>query len=57
MLFPISNGIQPLILTSPKIRVAFKNLISFNFPNLKVFSLNDIPNDIEIEALGMVDNI
>lgn len=53
----VSNGIQPLILTSPKIRVAFKNLISFNFPNLKVLSLNDIPNDIEIEALGMVDNI
>lgn len=53
----VANGIQPLILTSPKIRVAFKNLISFNFPNLKVFSLNDIPNDIEIEALGMVDNI
>lgn len=53
----VANGIQPLILSSPKIRVAFKNLISFNFPNLKVLSLNDIPNDIEIEALGMVDKI
>ena len=50
-------GTQALILTSPKIRVPFKNLISFNFPNQKVLSLNDIPNDIEIEALGMVDNI
>lgn len=53
----IANGIEALILTSPKIRVPFKNLISFNFPNLKVLSLNDIPNDVEIEALGMVDNI
>ncbi|OLS03757.1 flagellar biosynthesis protein FlhA [Tissierella creatinophila] len=53
----ISNGIEALILTSPKIRVPFKNLISFNFPNLKVLSLNDVPNDIEIEALGMVDKI
>lgn len=53
----LSTGIQPLILTSPKIRVPLKNLISFNFPDLKVLSLNDIPNDIEIEALGMVDNI
>ncbi len=53
----LANGIQALVLASPNIRVAFKNLISFNFPNLKVLSLNDIPNDVEIEALGMVDNI
>lgn len=53
----IATGVQALILTSPKIRVAFRNLISFNFPNLKVLSLNDVPNDVEIEALGMVDNI
>ena len=53
----VAVGTQALILTSPKIRVPFKNLISFNFPNQKVLSLNDIPNDIEIEALGMVDNI
>lgn len=52
-----SAGIQAVILTSPNIRVAFKNLIAFNFPNLKVLSLNDVPNDVEIEALGMVDKI
>ncbi len=53
----LATGTQAVILTSPNIRVAFKNLISFNFPNLKVLSLNDVPNDVEIEALGMVDNI
>lgn len=53
----IATGVQPLILTSPNIRVAFKNLISFNFPNINVLSLNDVPNDVEIEALGMVENI
>ncbi len=51
------KGVQPVILVSPKIRAAFKNLISFNFPNLLVLSLNDVPHDIEIEAIGMVDKV
>lgn len=49
------KGIRPVILTSPKIRAAFRNLISYNFPNIPVLSLNEIPNDTEIEALGMVE--
>lgn len=51
------NGIEPVILASPKIRVAFRNLISFNFPNIPVLSLNEIPNDVEIQAVGLVDKI
>lgn len=53
----LRNGIEPVVLASPKIRVAFRNLIAFNFPNIPVLSLNEIPNDIEIEGVGMVDNI
>lgn len=53
----ISRGVQGVILASPKIRVALKNLISHNFPNLAVLSLNEIPNDVEIEAVGMVEGI
>lgn len=53
----LRNGVEPVILASPKIRVAFRNLIAFNFPNIPVLSLNEIPNDIEIEGVGMVDNI
>src|SRR5690606_36609338 len=53
----LSRGIQAVILASPKIRVALKNLISHNFPNLAVLSLNEIPNDIEIEAVGMVEGL
>lgn len=53
----IIKGIDPIILTSPRIRVALKNLISFNFPNIAVLSINEIPNDIEIEAVGLVENI
>lgn len=51
------KGIDPVILASPRIRVAFRNLISFNFPNMAVFSINEIPNDIEIEAVGLVNNV
>lgn len=51
------SGIEPVILSSPKIRVAFRNLISFNFPSIPVLSLNEIPNDIEIKAVGLVENI
>lgn len=50
----IIRGAEPIILASPKIRAAFKNLISFNFPNIAVLSINEIPNDIEIEAVGVV---
>lgn len=51
------NGIEPVILSSPKIRVAFRNLISFNFPGIPVLSINEIPNDIEITAIGLVEKI
>lgn len=50
-------GMETVILASPKIRVAFKNLISFTFPNLDVLSLNEVPNDVNIESLGMVESI
>lgn len=53
----LRNGIEPVILASPKVRLAFRNLIAFNFPNIPVLSLNEVPNDIEIEGVGMVDNI
>ncbi|MBC7087486.1 MAG: flagellar biosynthesis protein FlhA [Tissierellales bacterium] len=51
------RGIDPIILTSPKIRVAFRNLISYNFPNIPVISITEIPNEVEIEAVGMVEKI
>lgn len=53
----IIKGVEPIILSSPRIRIPLRNLISFNFPNIAVISINEIPNDIEIEAVGLVDNI
>ena len=51
----VSLGVPHVILTSPKIRPAMKNLISFNFPDIAVLSLNEIPNDIDIETGGMIE--
>lgn len=51
----VQQGIPHVILTSPKIRPAMKNLISFNFPDLAVLSLNEVPNDVDIETGGMIE--
>lgn len=50
----ISKGLNPVIIASPNVRVAFRNLTYHNFPDIGVLSLNEVPNDINIEAVGMV---
>jgi len=40
---------------SPKIRAPFRKLTEIVFPNLMVLSLNEIPNDIQIKAEGVVE--
>lgn len=48
------NNNIPVILVSPKIRPAFRKLIEMVFPQIVVLSLNEIPNDIDIKAEGVV---
>ncbi|MBN2259003.1 MAG: flagellar biosynthesis protein FlhA [Clostridiales bacterium] len=50
----ISRGVQPVVLASPRIRSPFRRLIDMTFPDLPVLSLNEIPNSVEIEGIGMV---
>lgn len=45
---------QPVVLVSPNIRPAFRKLCEMAFPHLMVVSLNEIPNDVEIRAEGVV---
>lgn len=45
-----------VVVTSPKIRAAFKKLIQIPYPKLQVLSLNEIPNDVYINVVGMVKN-
>lgn len=49
------QGIPHVIMTSPKIRPAMKNLLAFNFPDMPVLSLNEVPNDVAIESHGMIE--
>lgn len=49
-----AQGLPFVLLTAPKIRPAMKNLLSFNFPELAVLSLNEIPNNSAIESVGTV---
>ncbi|MDZ7835782.1 MAG: FHIPEP family type III secretion protein [Alkalibacterium sp.] len=49
-----AQGLPFVLMTAPKIRPAMKNLLSFNFPELAVLSLNEIPNDSAIESVGTI---
>lgn len=50
-----AQNMNYVILTSPKIRLAFRKLIAFNFPDVAVLSLNEIPNEIAIESIGNIE--
>jgi flagellar biosynthesis protein FlhA len=50
----VLKNMKPVVLASPRIRSPFKRLIEMTFPDLAVISLNEIPNSIEIEGVGMV---
>ncbi|WP_026888295.1 flagellar biosynthesis protein FlhA [Clostridium beijerinckii] len=45
---------QPLILVSPNIRAVFRKLIEMVFPHIMVISLNEVPNDVQINSEGVV---
>ena len=45
---------QVVILVSPNIRASFRRFIEMIFPHVMVVSLNEIPNDVQIKAEGVV---
>lgn len=49
------NNNRPILLVSPKIRAPFRKLIEMVFPQVTILSLNEIPNDIQIKAQGVVN--
>jgi flagellar biosynthesis protein FlhA len=51
----LMKGYQTIILASPRIRTALKNLIAITFSNISVLSLNEIPSDVQIEIVGTVE--
>ncbi|MDI3540523.1 MAG: flagellar biosynthesis protein FlhA [Thermosediminibacterales bacterium] len=45
---------EPVILTSPVVRLFFRRLIEHTFPNLAVLSFNEIEPRVEVQSIGMV---
>ena len=45
---------QPVILTSPVVRIYFKRLIEQFIPNLTVLSFNEIDANIQIQSIGAI---
>lgn len=48
-------GQQVVILCPPVVRLYFRKLIERNYPNIPVLSYNEIPSNIEVEAVGTVN--
>ncbi|GAB6158012.1 flagellar biosynthesis protein FlhA [Desulfotomaculum varum] len=48
------RGLNPVVLCSPRVRLPFRRLIERYLPNLAVLSLNEIPANLDVEAIGTV---
>ena len=51
----VENGIEPIILTSPKIRRYFKGFIERFFPKVPVISYAEIAEGVEIKTIGSIE--
>lgn len=49
-----SVGLQPIILTSPIVRIYFRHLTEQYLPDLTILSYNEIDPSIEVQSIGMV---
>lgn len=49
-----SMGRNPIVVTSPIVRMYFKKLTKDYFPDLIVISYNEIDSDVELQSVGMV---
>ena len=47
-------GKNPIIITSPIVRMYFKKITEEQFKDLIVVSYNEIENDVELQSIGMV---
>ncbi len=48
------EGVQPIVLTSPAIRLYFKQMIDRSLPRVPVLSINEVSQDVELQSLGVV---
>ena len=50
----VNLGRNPIVITSPIVRVYFKRLTEDYFKDLIVVSYNEVENNIELQSVGMV---
>ncbi|HBM81490.1 MAG TPA: EscV/YscV/HrcV family type III secretion system export apparatus protein, partial [Clostridiaceae bacterium] len=44
----------PVILCSPRIRLAFRRMLEMVYPNIPVISMNEVPANVAINSVGVV---
>lgn len=49
------NGIEPIIVTSPRVRRHFKAFLDKFFPRITVLSYSEIANNVEIRTIGTIE--
>ena len=49
------SGVQPVLLTSPAIRMYMRQFIERFAPELPVLSYNELEPDVEIQSVGIVN--
>lgn len=50
-----AQGLQPIVLCSPAVRIHLRNILERFFPNVVVLSHNEISREASIRSLGMVE--
>lgn len=51
-----SRGLQPLLVCSPNIRLALRRFLESAYRNLTVLAYNELPDNAQIQSIGMVPN-
>ena len=47
-------GRNPIVITSPIVRIYFKRLTEEYYPDLIVISYNEVENRVELQSVGMI---
>ena len=50
----IKEGLQPIVVTPPGVRMFFRKIVEAVFPNLVVLSYGELPSRVQIESIGTV---
>ncbi len=51
----VSQGLVPVVMTGPGLRLGFKKFFQPTFSELQVVSYSELPNDVEIRSFGTVE--